>query len=146
MPKRVPKGPAGGLRRIGTTDIGAHADFKHHALLRHRLAAAVFRVKITQATVVRMRPFTFLHPLGARLIPSIFERFGTINRKAAGPGGPCSGLPYESHRLKSFGPEGIPVGGYSNGPRHGTPCACADGGFCDDVGAGHVPWRKQHSV
>src|SRR4051812_40406764 len=105
-----------------------------------------FRVKITEATVVRMRPFTFLHPLGASLIPSIFERFGTINRKAAGPGGPCSGLPYESHRLRSFGSEGFHVGGYSDGPRYGTPYACADGGFCDDVDAGHVPWRKQQSV
>jgi hypothetical protein len=36
--------------------------------------------------------------------------------------------------------------GYSNDPHHGTPCACVDGGFCRDVGAGHVPWRKQQSV
>src|SRR5215831_18006189 len=36
--------------------------------------------------------------------------------------------------------------GYSNDPRHGTPCACADGGFCRGVDAGHVPWPKQQSV
>src|SRR5262249_61210574 len=36
--------------------------------------------------------------------------------------------------------------GYSNDPRYGTPCACADGGFCRGIDAGHVPWRKQRSV
>ena len=36
--------------------------------------------------------------------------------------------------------------GYSNDPHHGTPCACADGGFCRGADAGHVPWRKQQSV
>src|SRR5262247_2676735 len=36
--------------------------------------------------------------------------------------------------------------GYSNDPRHGTPCACADGGSCRGGDAGHVPWRKQQSV
>src|SRR6478752_10510195 len=36
--------------------------------------------------------------------------------------------------------------GYSNDPHHGTPCACADGGYCRGVDAGHVPWRKQQSV
>src|SRR5262245_24881579 len=36
--------------------------------------------------------------------------------------------------------------GYSNDPHHGTPCACADGGLCRGVDAGHVPWRKQQSV
>src|SRR5262245_1667462 len=45
---------------------------------------------------------------------------------------------------------GIQIGrvprGYSNDPHHGTPCACADGGFCRGVDAGHVPWRKQQSV
>src|SRR5262247_2625160 len=36
--------------------------------------------------------------------------------------------------------------GCSNDPHHGTPCACADGGFCRGVDAGHVPWRKHQSV
>src|SRR5215204_4998266 len=40
----------------------------------------------------------------------------------------------------------VPRRGYSNDPRHGTPCACADGGFCRGVDPGHVPWRKQQSV
>ena len=40
----------------------------------------------------------------------------------------------------------VPGRGYSNDPRHGTPCACADGGFCRGVDAGHVPWRRQQSV
>src|SRR5262245_25878962 len=40
----------------------------------------------------------------------------------------------------------VPRRGYSNDPRHGTPCACADGGSCRGVDAGHVPWRKQQSV
>src|SRR5258708_28527375 len=40
----------------------------------------------------------------------------------------------------------VPRRRYSNDPRHGTPCACADGGFCRGVDAGHVPWRKQQSV
>src|SRR5688500_15890692 len=35
--------------------------------------------------------------------------------------------------------------GYSNDPHHGTPCACADGGFCRGVGAGHVPWPGQQT-
>ena len=38
------------------------------------------------------------------------------------------------------------IEGKGNDPRHGTPCACADGGFCRGVDAGHVPWRKQQSV
>src|SRR5262245_44599551 len=40
----------------------------------------------------------------------------------------------------------VPRRGYSNDPRHGTPCACADGGSCRGVDAGHVPWRRQQSV
>src|ERR1700687_3735220 len=40
----------------------------------------------------------------------------------------------------------VPRRGYSNDPRHGTPCACAHGGFCRGVDAGPVPWRKQQSV
>src|SRR4029453_6288651 len=36
--------------------------------------------------------------------------------------------------------------GDSNDPHHGTPCACADGGLCRGVDAGHVPRRKQQSV
>src|SRR6266404_4792278 len=40
----------------------------------------------------------------------------------------------------------VPRRRYSNDPRHGTPCTCADGGFCRGVDAGHVPWRKQQSV
>src|SRR5215475_2910659 len=40
----------------------------------------------------------------------------------------------------------VPRRGYSNDPRHGTPCACADGGSCRGVDAGHVPWRKQQSI
>src|SRR4030095_13397178 len=39
-----------------------------------------------------------------------------------------------------------PRPGYSNDPHHGTPCACADGGLCRGVDAGHVPRRKQQSV
>src|SRR5437899_610326 len=42
--------------------------------------------------------------------------------------------------------KGSTSGGYSNDPRHGRPCACADGGFCRSIDAGHVPWRRQQSV
>src|ERR1700710_24124 len=38
------------------------------------------------------------------------------------------------------------IEGKGNDPRRGAPCACADGGFCRGVDAGHVarhvPWRK----
>src|SRR6516164_4132978 len=40
----------------------------------------------------------------------------------------------------------IPRRGDSNDPRRGSPCACADGGLCRGIDAGHVPWRKQQSV
>src|SRR6516165_3716806 len=36
--------------------------------------------------------------------------------------------------------------GSGNDPRHGRPCACADGSFCRGIDAGHVPWRRQQSV
>src|SRR5215813_4354323 len=39
-----------------------------------------------------------------------------------------------------------PRRGSGNDPRHGRPCACADGGFCRGIDAGHVPWRRQRSV
>src|SRR4029077_16235251 len=62
--------------------------------------------------------------------------------------GACThlGLPYESHRLQAIQIRKVPRRSYSNDPRHGNPCACADGGFCRRVDAGHVPWRKQQSV
>src|SRR5216683_1345937 len=40
----------------------------------------------------------------------------------------------------------VPRRGYSNDPRHGSLGACADGGFCRGIDAGHVPWRRQQSV
>ena len=40
----------------------------------------------------------------------------------------------------------FPGRGYGNDPRHGGPCACADGGCCRGIDAGHVPWRRQHSA
>src|SRR5262245_53694900 len=43
-------------------------------------------------------------------------------------------------------PSSRAIGGDSNDPRHGTPCACADGGSCHGVDAGHVPWPRQQSV
>src|SRR4029077_18323816 len=62
--------------------------------------------------------------------------------------GACThlGLPYESHRLQAIQIRKVPRRSYSNDPRHGNPCACADGGFYRRVDAGHVPWRKQQSV
>src|SRR5262249_19880282 len=92
-------------------------------------------------------------PIAAMHGPDLSHRCATGHRAAAlrlsaYPGiiwGPCAGLPYESHRLHvQIGR--VPRRGYSNDPRHGTPCACADGGSCRGVDAGHVPWRKQQSV
>src|SRR4051812_2662629 len=49
MPKRIAKSPARSLCRIRAADVGAHADFKHHTLLRHRLASIVIERKRTKA-------------------------------------------------------------------------------------------------
>src|SRR6516225_466252 len=39
----------------------------------------------------------------------------------------------------------VPRRGYDD-PCHGSPCACADSGFCRGIGAGYVPRRRQQSV
>src|SRR6516162_1419758 len=51
--------------------------------------------------------------------------------------GACThlGLPYESHRLQAIQIRKVPRRSYSNDLRHGTPRACADGGFYRRVDA-----------
>src|SRR6266487_4846799 len=61
------------------------------------------------------------------------------------------GEPWSGFALRKPPTTGIQIGkdsasGYSNDPSHGSPCACADGGFCRGIDAGHVPWRRQQSV
>src|SRR5207245_7631446 len=60
-------------------------------------------------------------------------------------------IPWSGFALRKPPTTGIwmrkaPRRGYSNHARHGRPCACADGGFCRGIDAGHVPWRRQQSV
>src|SRR6266487_3096348 len=61
-------------------------------------------------------------------------------------GEPWSGFALRMPPTTSIQIGKVPRRGYSNDPRHGSPCACADGGFCRGIDAGHVPWRRQQSV
>ena len=70
-------------------------------------------------------------------------------RSSAYPGiiwAPCSGFALRKPPTTGIQTGRVPRRGYSNDPRHGTPCACADGGFCRGVDAGNVLWRKQQSL
>src|SRR3954454_15940776 len=65
MPKRIAKSPAGSLCRIRAADVCAHADFKHHSLLRHRLASIVIERKSTKADQIAP-PFLPNMPLSSQ--------------------------------------------------------------------------------
>src|SRR5213080_5079622 len=59
---------------------------------------------------------------------------------------PWSGLALRKPPTTSIQLRKVPRRGYSNDVRHGRPYACADGGSCRGIDAGHVPWRRRQSV